>query len=189
MVHCLIWRDWGAPQGWRASDEATGGIHLELSIHYLDLIDWMVSGGDARIYTAGGKSLGTAITDHFWMTMSYDSGVLANLGLAIFAPAENVIPLEIVGDKGRIRGDIITGRVEVWLRDGIVRDVSPSRPPNYHFDGFPGSLESLASFLQCVATGSEPIAGIDAATRATALALAARASEESGLPVTVPDHK
>ena len=186
MVNCVIWRDWGAPQGWRAGDETSGGLYLELSVHYLDLLDWLCGGGPARIYSTGGQALGTPITDHHWTTLTYESGVRVNLGICVFAPAENVIPIDLVGEKGRISADIITGRVELWKRQSGVEDRSPERPTDYGFDGFPGSVESLHAFVHSVQTGERPLAGIQAATRATSLALAAGHSERTGVPVEIP---
>lgn len=180
MAQCTIWRDWGAPQGWRSGHDSSGGIHLELSIHYLDLLDSLLGGGAGSLFCSGGKALGTEITDHFWTTLQYESGARASIGICIFAPAENLIPIEIVGDKGRIHADIITGKIEVWPRSGVVADESPPRPADYRFDGFPGSLESLKSFVHCVGSGATPLADIHAATRATRLALAAGVSEETG---------
>jgi myo-inositol 2-dehydrogenase / D-chiro-inositol 1-dehydrogenase len=186
MAHCLIWRDWGAPGGWRSKDSTSGGIYLELGVHYLDLLDWLVGGESVRVFSTGGKMFGTEITDHFWTTLQYQGGPLVNLGICVFAPAENLIPIEIVGSKGRIAADVITGQVEVWMREGGRKDASPARPADYRFDGFPGSLESLADFVHAVRTGSAPLASIDTAERATALALAAGESESSGRVVTVP---
>ncbi|HET6386646.1 MAG TPA: Gfo/Idh/MocA family oxidoreductase [Armatimonadota bacterium] len=186
MARCLIWRDWGGPKGWRADQESSGGIYLELAVHYLDLLDWLVGGGPALIFSVGGRVLGPEITDHLWTTLSYEAGAQVNLGICVFAPAENLIPVEIVGDRGRIAADIITGRVELWHRGSSdFKLASPDRPVDYRFDGFPGSLESLAGFITSIKARTPPLAGIDAASRATILALAAQQSESSGHPARV----
>ena len=140
-----------------------------------------------RLFSSGGRCPGMNSTDHLWLTMEYAGGPRVNLGFAVFTPAENRVPIDVVGDKGRISADLISGRVDLILRDGTVRSESPDRPAGYRFDGFPGSLESLAEFIKSIRTGRSPLADLRAATRATALALAAAESEASGQPIWATD--
>jgi myo-inositol 2-dehydrogenase / D-chiro-inositol 1-dehydrogenase len=187
MLGCLLLRDWGAFGGWRGDPALSGGMVLELGIHYLDLFNVLAGGRPARVHATGGHALGAALPDYFWCSVDYDNGARAGLGLTVLAAARNEILLHVVGTEARLEGEIISGRVSLWQRRRPEpEDRSPERPPDYRFDGFPGSLEALEHWIHCIRTGEAPFAGIAAARDATAVSAAAEASLQSGQPALVP---
>lgn len=184
MVACLLMRDWGAFRGWRGDPQLSGGMVLELGIHYLDLFNALAGGRPARVFATGGHALSAALPDYLACLVEYDNGVRANLGLTVIAAARDEIRLHMIGSEGRLEGEIISGRVEFWpRRQREPEDVSPTRPADYTFCGFPGSLEALQDWLSCLRSGAAPRADWQAARSATLVSAAAEESLLSGRPV------
>lgn len=174
MLGCVILRDWGKPSGWRAFRKTSGNIFHELGCHYLDLLNLFAGSLPSSIVGTGGKALGTEIADYLWVSLSYPNQTIGNLGICVFAPARNLIPLEIIGVEGRLYGEVIEGQVQFWPRGKEEPvDYSPPRPPDYSFFGFPGSLESLKAFIHSIQTGTPPDANLQVAYEAVVTSLAA----------------
>src|SRR5204863_7649986 len=96
MVGCLLMRDWGAFRGWRGDPALSGGMFLELGIHYLDLFNLLAGGRPTRVYATGGHSLGAAQPDYLGCLVDYDNGARASLGLTVLAAARNEIRLHVI---------------------------------------------------------------------------------------------
>lgn len=188
MIWCNILRDWGRFSGWRASVEQSGGIYHELACHYLDLFNWFAGGLPQMIQANGASLTGQEVVDHLWTTLRYTGEIIANLGICIFAPAKDDIVIEIIGPEGRITADIISGRVNLWKRGASgPTDLSPRRPENYAFHGFPGSLESLHAFVQAVQENRSPQVDLQVGCEAVVTSLAATEALNTGLPVNPTD--
>jgi predicted dehydrogenase len=186
LLSCLLMRNWGAFRGWRGDPRQSGGMVLELGIHYLDLFNVVVGEVPSRVHAAGGHAAGAALPDYLGCQVCYPSGAIAQLGLTVLASARNEIRLHVVGDEARLDAEIIGGTLELWRRGASApEDCSPLRPPDYRFDGFPGSLEALQGWVECIRTGAPPLAGLAAARAATAVSAAAEASLRSGNPEAV----
>ncbi len=186
LLSCLLMRDWGGPRGWRSDPSLAGGMLLELGIHYLDLFNALSGGRPRQVYATGGKVLGGVLPDYLSCTVEFDNEVQAQLGLTVFAAARNEIRLHVVGTEARLEGEIIGGQLLLWQRgEPEPEDLSPPRPPDYRFDGFPGSLEALESWVRCIRTGEPPLADLQVAGAATAVSAAGEASLRSGTPVTL----
>jgi predicted dehydrogenase len=189
MMWCNILRDWGQFSGWRGDIAMSGGIYHELACHYLDLFNWL-AGGLPQSITATGGSVGDGeVSDHLWTTLQYPGGVLANLGICIFAPAKDDIVLEIIGPKSRISADIIAGWVKLWRRgEAKPEDRSPKRPENYSFHGFPGSLESLSGFITSIeGKPVSPLVDLQVGCEAVVTGMAATEALATGNPVSLSD--
>jgi len=183
MLGCVLMRDWGGPRGWRGDPALSGGMFLELGIHYLDLFNALSGGSPTRVHATGGHALGGALPDYLWCSVEYDNEVRAGLGLTVIAAARNEILLHVVGTEARLEGEIISGRVSLWRRGcPEPEERSPDRPEGYRFDGFPGSQEALEEWARCIRTGGSPTAGMEVARAATAVSAAAERSLRTGAP-------
>jgi predicted dehydrogenase len=188
MMWCNILRDWGQFSGWRGDLELSGGIYHELACHYLDLFNWFAGGLPLMIQANGASLTGQDVVDHLWTTLRYPGEVIANLGICIFAPAKDDIVIEIIGPQGRITADIISGRVNVWKRGATgPEDLSPKRPDDYRFYGFPGSLESLHAFVEAIQANRQPAVDLQVGCEAVATALAADEALSTGQSVNPAD--
>ena len=165
LLHTNVWREWGAPGSWRADAEQSGGQFHELGIHYIDLLGFLAGSPPVWVEAAGGSAEGVRDFDHGFTTIGYEGGAVASFGMCSFAAGGgDDITLDTIGPQGRVRGEIVSGQVTLWRRGGDAEDRSPERSDAEIF-GFPGSLESAASFVDCIRTGTRPSA--DAAVGAT----------------------
>lgn len=186
LLSCLLMRDWGGPRGWRSDPALSGGMLLELGIHYLDLFNALSGGRPRQVYATGGTALGGSLPDYLTCGVTYDNGARAQLGLTVIAAARNEIRLHVVGPEARLEGEIIGGEVLLWRRgQAEPEDLSPPRPADYRFDGFPGSLEALEAWVRCIRTGERPLADLRVAEAATAVSAAGEFSLQSGAPVVL----
>jgi len=180
ILRTNVWREWGQPTGWRADLRNSGGLFHELGIHYMDLLDFLAGRPPRWVAAAGGSRLGGRDVDYAFTTIGYEGGALGAFGMCLFAAGGGKdITVEAVGPEGRVVGEVLGGRVELWPREGEPQDRSPKRPQGKVF-GFPGSLESVEAFVECVRTGARPSA--DAAEGETVCRLcdAARRSVAAG---------
>ena len=188
MMGCNILRDWGAFGGWRATLAQSGGIYHELACHYIDLFNWFAGSLPLNVTATGASVSGQEMPDHLWTTLRYPGDLLANLGICVFVPAKDEIPIDVIGPEGRITADIISGRVSVWKRGAAEpEDRSPQRPSDYSYHGFPGSLESLRAFVGSVQSGETPRVGLQVGCEAVVSSVAATEALETGLPVNPAD--
>lgn len=158
LVHTNVWREWGAPGSWRADAEQSGGQFHELGIHYIDLLGFLAGAPPKWAAAAGGSAEGVRDFDHGFTTIAYEGGAVASFGMCVFAAGGgDEVTIDVIGSEGRVRGEIMSGKVELWHRGSEAEDRSPRRSGAEVF-GFPGSLESAQSFVQCIRTGGRPSA-------------------------------
>ncbi len=158
ILRCDIWRQWGAPGSWRADAANSGGLYHELGVHYIDLLSYLAGKPPLWVSAAGGVRAVARDYDYAFTTLGYEGGAVAAFGMCLFAAgAREEIAVEAIGSTGRLAGDLIGGKLTLWPRQGEPQDHSPKRAGVRVF-GFPGSLESVASFVECVRTGAAPSA-------------------------------
>ncbi|HPD14401.1 MAG TPA: Gfo/Idh/MocA family oxidoreductase [Planctomycetota bacterium] len=180
LLRTDIWRQWGAPGSWRVDVAQSGGLFHELGVHYIDLLcflagkplQWVAATGGAK---ATGRDLDYAIT-----TLGFEGGAVAAFGMCLFAAgARDEIAVEAIGTEGRLAGDIIGGKVALWRGRGEPQEYTLKRAADKVF-GFPGSLESVASFVECVRTGGAPSADAQVGADLCRICEAARHSIAAG---------
>jgi len=180
LLRTDIWRQWGAPGNWRADEAQCGGLFHELGIHYIDLLSFIAGKPPAWVTAAGGVRATPRDFDYAFATLGYEGGAVAAIGMCLFAAgARERIAVEAIGTEGRLVGDIIRGKLTLWRRQGGSQDHSPPRGQAKVF-GFPGSLESVASFVECVRTGAAPSADAAVGERLCRACEAARRSAAAG---------
>ncbi len=180
LLRTDIWRQWGAPGSWRADAANSGGLFHEMGVHYIDLLSFLVGKPPMWVAAAGGLRAVARDYDYAFTTLGYEGGVVAAFGMCLFAAgAREKIAVEAIGTEGRLAGDIIGGKLTLWPRQGEPQDHSPERADAKVF-GFPGSLESVASFVQCVGTGAKPSADARVGADLCLICEAARRSAAAG---------
>jgi len=178
LVTMQVLRDWGAVAGWRVRPDECGGLFFELACHYTDLAACVLGAQARSVSVAGGYVGGETFAEYASVTLAYPGGAAAGLNVCRCAGGgTDEVPLEIIGDRGAVRAEPIAGTVRLFERGrDAFEDHSPARPADYHVDGFPGSLESLQGFADCIRTGAAPLADFAAGRAATLTAAACQLS-------------
>ena len=180
ILRCDIWRQWGAPGAWRADDAMLGGLYHELGIHYIDLLSFLAGTPPLWATAAGGVKATPRDLDYAVTTLGYEGGALAAINMCLFAAGGgNDLVVEIIGTEGCLVGDIVKGTVTLLPKGGEFVDCSPQRATAKLF-GFPGSLESVASFVECIRTGARPSADAAVGDQLCRACEAARLSARAG---------
>jgi predicted dehydrogenase len=121
--------------------------------------------------------------DNGMATVEYENGILANYTLNVVS-ARNTRLLRLMGTKGSAEGDLGAGIVTVWNR---FKTESEKRV--YDLNEFAGSDHNgadnkiMAQFFNSCRTRKKPLTSWAEGRRSIQLALAARASCDSGQPV------
>ena len=92
-------------------------------------------------------------------------------------------PFEVAGEEGRLAGDVVLGRLALYPRDGDGEpiDISPRRDAAAEVRGFPGTVEILREFADCIeGRRAAPRAGAEAGVVAAEIASAIEESVASG---------
>jgi len=180
FLACDVWRQWGAPGAWRADADKSGGLFHELGVHYVDLLSFVMDAAPEWVSAAGGSKATGRDLDYASAVFGFAGGAVARLGLCLFAAGGgDHIPVEVIGTGGRLRGEITGGSLTLIPRDGEPQDHSPERTDE-PVHGFPGSLESVASFVECVRSGSRPSADAAVGEMLCRVCEAARRSVAAG---------
>ena len=206
----MIWcREFRAPfakkyRDWILDSDRSGGTLLEKTCHHFDLFNWFAGADATRVYASGApdwvyreagkhadrKDQGAKvdIIDNAFVTVDYDSGLRANLGLCMFAPRGRKFEFGIQGTEGAVVYYRLEFRVVLYdeanPRDG--RDISieiPEREMGWSHHG-QAYLEQLY-FLDCVREGRKPEVDGYVGKRAVEISLAAEQSIKDGGPVVI----
>lgn len=186
MLHCFLLRNWAGTRGWRSEPERSGGIFLELGIHYLDLFNLLADSTPHRVFSVGQSPASGHLPESVCCSLEYASGAVASLGVTLLGQARKEIALHVVGTEARLEAELLAGRVLLWRRGAPEpEDHSPAQPPEDSFSGFPGSLEAVADWIECIRSGAAPRADVAVARAATEISAAAERSLAGGGPVPV----
>lgn len=186
FASCLLLRDWGSSRGWRGHADQSGGMLLELGIHYFDLFNALIADRPARVFASGSAAVGRSLPDTLSCTVEYARGARGHLGISVMTAARKEVRLQVVGTEARLEGEILGGELSLWRRGaGAPEDLSPTRPDGYRFHGYPGLLEALEDWVRCIRTGDRPLADLEIGTLATAVSAAGEQSLQTGLPVGI----
>ncbi len=182
MASVRLWCSWGYGGGeWQEAAEAQG-FFLWLGCWYLDVLDQVFGAAPLRASVMPGRAMNGSLTDHGWATLQYPNG-LGQFEMSMVAPEEQEVSVRVTGTEGEIEADLWSGewrsrrRGEEWAEG-----VAPCAQP---IGGFSGMRESVLSFLECVRSGSEPVANLEVSRRVHAAAIACMNAERSGETVEV----
>jgi len=188
MVMGRFWRSWGPmTRGWRGEREMSGGPVPELFSHTADLQAYLMGEAPQTVYGKAGAIEGPPYWDRVSVISDYPCGAVgvANMCLVAWGMKEDY-PVEVVGEDGRLVGDVVKGELTLWPKGGgEPQDLSPRRS-GAPLHGFPGSQELVQEFTDCV-SGRRPAprCGLADAIATCAICLAVEQSIARGRPVRV----
>lgn len=173
----------GERDGWGVDQEKSGGVTLDLAIHDLDYLRWVL-GDVERVFTrttAWGENDGSEVS---LTLLRFESGAVGHVeSWWVGVPSVPfTTAFEFAGDEGHIEYDVEDVRpVAFYGEDGVhvPRDPAGHDPP-LERDGYRRQLEH---FVDCVETGTEPAITAADGVESLRVGLAALESAERGEPV------
>ena len=152
------------------------GVLLEFGIHLLDWIRVMLPIQPLTVSANMTSSSHGTPEEHAEITLHTSSGLSCQLDIAR-VKRKRVTHIEVVGAKGRVRGDWTSGRVQVFEHEELIAEEMV--PPT------PTIVPMLKDFFQALQTGQPmPITGIDG-LHAVELAEACHEAAHTGQKVQV----
>lgn len=178
MAKVRLWCDWGYG-GMEWLEEAEDqGFFLWLGCWYLDVLDAVFGAAPERVSVMGGRAMNGSLIDHAWAMLQYPGERLGQFEFSLVAPEAQRITLMVTGTEGEAMCNLWTGQFWSRMRGESCRQMLVENSQPIH--GFAGMRESIADFVHCVRTGSEPRANLDVSRRVHAAALACARAAESG---------
>lgn len=170
--------DWGR-DNWFGSDEASGGVFLDMSIHDFDYLRWLF--GDVervfgRLRTMGDRQHGHAV-------LRFENGAIGYVEGSTAQPAERGFrtDLEIAGDGGLLEYEN-TDPDPIEIVSETENEGAIGNLPERQLEKDAFRLQAEA-FVDSVENGTEPPVSLEEATEAMRISLAAKRSAEEGRAV------
>jgi predicted dehydrogenase len=167
----------GRRKPWLSERAKSGDIVVEQACHQFDVLNWLFRAPPVRACGFGGRSPDCDrpptgdVRDHYGAVVEYPEGAKVHLSHLSFAVPDRRFSgiHELVFAE---RGGVDLANATVWTPSG-----EASRLPVV-----PGNETELAlsGFLECLATGQQPVASVDVGYRATLAALLCRQALDTG---------
>lgn len=166
------------PGRWFRFQELSGGVAVDMSIHDLDYLRWLL-GDVKRVYAIGGRYSGDSVTsiDHFMANLEFESGAVAYVEGSWAMPKGFPFTtyFEITGTKGLLTVDNqSTPTLEEYIGGGY------SRQMPMHKDAY---YAEWVSFINWVEKDLKPPIEPQDAVEALRIALAINKGIETGTVV------
>lgn len=161
---------------WYEDRDRSGGVLLDLAIHDIDYLRWVV-GEVERVFAR--RSVWER-GEHAHATLRFEDGAVGHVEASWGLPPDQELShsLELAGDDGLVEFD--GGEAAVTTRTADGSDVaSPVARDGYQ--------RQLAAFVDSVETGDEPPVTAQDAVETLRVSLAANRSAEEGRPVAVEE--
>jgi predicted dehydrogenase len=159
--------------------------------HSVDLVRWLFEDEVVRVYSVARsrvlKGMGIDTPDFFHSVLELSRGGVAHIEncwiLAETYPTVFDFKMELVGDKGHLMADLSGHRMlqKYTPSEAIYPDVIGS--PMVHGRPVGFAVESIRHFVDCIATGKQPIATGADGLAATKVVAAIHESVRTGVPV------
>jgi myo-inositol 2-dehydrogenase/D-chiro-inositol 1-dehydrogenase len=167
----------------------SGGLFLDMMIHDFDLAHWLLGEVPNEVFARGSCLVDAEIgglgdVDTAVVTMTTRSGKLCQISNSRRAVYGYDQRIEAFGSEGMLRAENRSpSSLETWTREAVSRE-----PPLYFFlERYQEAYRNeMAHFLDCLDGKATPLVGMEEGRVALVLALAAKQSLASGLPVKIP---
>jgi scyllo-inositol 2-dehydrogenase (NAD+) len=184
VVFRSITRDRVLPPESYLTAPGSPGMLVDTGVHDFDLARWLMGDEVVRVHTVAAGPLGLA-SGHTAasVNLQFHNGSIGNVETVWGVGYGDDVRTEIVGSEGAIAiGSASRLPVRRMTANGLVEDGYPD-----HFDRFGDSyLSELRAFVDAVETHGRIESTLEDGVLALRLALAARESAETGMPVDVP---
>lgn len=97
------------------------GVIIDLSVHDLDIIDYLINSAPTRIYAETQQKLHPQFEDSVTALLSYQNGVLAVLNINYLSPTKTRV-LKIFGEKGMFQVDYLNQELYFYENKSFVEN-------------------------------------------------------------------
>jgi predicted dehydrogenase len=204
LLWCKEFRASFPPHPWFYSEEASGGALVEKNCHHFDLFNWFAGSRPKKVFAMGGQHVirageptevgwwyvqqdgarpltvtNSQVVDHAWVTIEYESGARANLGLCLYLRPNNLseegLEVGLIGSSGAQM--VAYANQRIGLSGGPYGDLQYITPDRDTFSPWHiGGQQERIEFLETVRTGRQPRAGLTVGLDSLLVALAAERS-------------
>ncbi len=164
----------------------SGGLFLDMMIHDFDMAHWILGEVPDEVFARGSNLVDPEIgkvgdVDTAVVTLTTKSGKLCQISNSRRAVYGYDQRIEAFGSEGMLRaGNRRASSLESWTKDAVSRET----PLYFFLERYQEAYRNeLAHFLDCLEGKAAPLVGMAEGRVALALALAAKKSLASGLPV------
>lgn len=216
LAWCKEFRQCFPQEDWFYDDTKSGGALVEKDCHHFDIFNWMIGSRPKKVYAMGGQHVyrngkdnlidcsyslkepkiirNVSIVDHAFVTIEYENGAKAQLGLCMYLRPENNsgdgLEIGFIGDNGK---QLIARRDEHFGIYGGDKNDRVEYYPDIITDnngfGHIGCQTQRLEFIDCIRNNKQPIAGIEQTRDALLIALAAEKSIKENRVVLIDEYK
>jgi UDP-N-acetyl-2-amino-2-deoxyglucuronate dehydrogenase len=180
---------------WRSRKDLAGGVFTNQSVHYIDMMQWLIGAPPETVYAKMGTIYPVEVEDHGVGVVKFKNGVIGSLVLTNHAfPADIEGSITIIGEKGMVK---IAGKsmnkVDIWnfadedVEDEMIKHAE-SNPPTVYGFGHLEFYERVAKYL-LNGEGEENIINGREGRRSVALMDAFYLSDKLGEEIRFPIGK
>lgn len=179
MIWCHEFRRPFRP-GWRLDSTLSGGTLLEKNVHHFDLFNWLADSRPVSISAVGSNDTvyqDIDLLDRAWVTIEYENGVQANLGLCMFYHKDEM-EFGVMGKMGSMAYSKNHRSITVSTaeKENVIEYNNDMFEGNYHI----GEREQQQAFIHAIRTGEQPETDAESAVWSHAVALAAETAIRTG---------
>jgi len=179
---------------WIMFNESTGGVFVEKTCHYFDLMNWFSGSYPKKVMAIAGQDMvkdiygvKPDIFDNGWVIIEYKNGVRAMLGLCMFCNCGYDIEMGVIGEKAIMEGFLEQSRIKfVEYGTDATSNIKVKMDKKYKELSHSGGVyfEHLA-FIENIRENKVPFTDIEVAKWSTLVGLAAEESaRNNGKAVT-----
>lgn len=172
-----------------ADPRMSGGLIIDMAIHDIDLVRWLMDDEVERVYTEAASLVYPELTDvgdvdTAMLSLKFIGGGLGNIEVSRTAIYGYDIQAEVIGSKGTLQiGYLRQTPLLVLTKDGVQHDVVPHFPQRFG-EAYTRQIEY---FVNCLVNDQPPLITPEDARAALQIALAATRSQHEGRVIYVRD--
>ena len=216
MAWCKEFRQCFPQEDWFYDESKSGGTIVEKDCHHFDIFNWMIGARPKKVFAIGGQHVykdgqdnlidcnysvkepkiisKVSIVDHAFVTIEYENGAKAQLGLCMYLKPQNNsgdgLEIGFIGDNGK---QLIARRDECFgIYGGRFNDKTEYYPDivsDNNGYGHIGCQTQRLEFIDCILHNKEPIASIEQTKDSLLIALAAEKSIKENRVVSIDEYK
>ncbi len=174
-----LWCNWGYGGGPWSAESTQIGAFLWTGPWYFHVLDVLTGRAPQSVSATGVRAMNGELIDHGWASMDYGGNLIGRFEFSLVALEGQEIEVRVVGTRGEIRADLMTGRYAWRSADslGWRGGLAPAATPA---PGFVGMRECLGSFVRAVKEGQPVLAEVASCRRVHQAAFAAQQAADSG---------
>jgi scyllo-inositol 2-dehydrogenase (NAD+) len=172
-----------------ADPRMSGGLVIDMAIHDIDLVRWLMEDEVERVYTEVASLVYPELTavgdvDTAMISLKFSRGGIGNIEVSRTAIYGYDIQSEVIGTKGTLQiGYLRQTPLLVLTKDGVQHDVVPHFPQRFG-EAYTRQIEY---FVECLVNDQPPSITPEDARAALQIALAATRSQHEGRVIRVMD--